>query len=271
MIQIALPEKISEKLQKTKDFINETAAPSLTSLNEVTEQAKTSLLETAGKAKDTLTQTKNQAVTTLNQATNTALESVSQITEKAKGAVSETTTKALTTITDTTNHAVNSVTEATDKAKLSLENTIQQVDTLNQSLSEGIQSAISSSLNIWISNHPRLVWLINHPLQAAGLLLLIIFLFSGLFRAISSSSEKLWLFFLQAPFKLIQFIFGLGYKSLGNVKASGLVAMKSNENLTTRERQERITHILSRLDKIKQEQDLLLQELATLIKSDKLN
>lgn len=269
MIQIALPERISEKLQKTKDFINETAAPSLTSLNEVSEQAKTSLLETAGKAKDTLTQTKNQAVNTLNQATNTALESVSDITEKAKGTVSETTTKALTTITNTKNQAVNSVTEVSDKAKASLENTFQQVDLLNRSISDGIQSAISASFNAWILDHPRLVWLVNHPLQTIGILLLIIFLFSGLFRAISSSTEKLWLFLLQAPFKLIQFIFGLGYKSLGNVKASGLVAMKSNENLTTSERQERITHILSRLAQIKQEQDLLLQELATLIKSDK--
>lgn len=271
MLEIALLQGISQNFQKTKDFFTETAGKSLNSVTEVTEKAKTSLSETAGNAKDTITQTSNQAFTNLNQVTNKAVESVSEVTEKAKGALSETTAKALTTVTETRNQAVNSVTEATDKAKASLENTIQQAESLNHSLSEGIQSAISSSLNAWIYDHPRLVWLVNHPLQTAGILLLILFLFSGLLKAVSSLTEKLWLFFLQAPFKLIQFIFALGSQSPGKVKASGLVATNSNEIYTSSDRQERMTNILSRLDKIKQEQDLLLQELATLIKSEKAN
>ncbi|MBD2043176.1 hypothetical protein [Microcoleus sp. FACHB-672] len=258
MLEIALLEKISQNFQKTKDLITET-----------TDKAKTSLSETAGSTKDTITQTSNQAFSNFTESTNKAIEGVTGIQEKAKGAFSETTTKAATTLTDTANKVVNSATEVAGKAKAFKENTFQQAESLNRSLSEGIQSTISSSLNVWIADHPRLIWLVNHPLQTAGILLLIIFLFSGLLKAISSYTEKLWLFLLQAPFKLIQFIFGLGSKSLGKVTASGLVATKSNEIYTSSDRQARMTNIVSRLTQIKQEQDLLLQELATLIKSDK--
>lgn len=240
-MQISLPEELIQNLQKTQDFFSETAANAVNSLNQATQQAKTAVSESAGQA----------------------IQSLNQITENAKTSVSETTNNALTTVSEKTNQAINSVTAATDAAKASLQETIQQAETLNRTLSEGIQASINSSLNSWIADHPRLVWLVNHPLQTLGLLLLGIFLFSGLLKAVSNLSEKFWVVLFSSPFKLVSS--GLGLIS----KSSQGREKKLEDILRGNDRQTRITAIINRLEAIKKEQDLLLEELAGLIKAEK--
>lgn len=240
-MQISLPEELTQNFQKTKDFFNETTATTVNSVNQATEQAKISVSQSVGQA----------------------MQSLNQVTENAKATLTETTNNAINTVTNKTTQAINSVTAATDAAKASLQETVQQAETLNRTLSEGIQASINSSLNIWIGNHPKLVWLVNHPLQALGLLLLAIFLFSGLLKAVSSFTEKFWIWLLTAPFKLISSAFGLISKS------SEKGDKKLEEILRGNDKEAQMTKILGRLENLKKEQDLLLEELADLMKSEK--
>lgn len=240
-MQISLPEELTQNFQKTKDFFTETTANAVNSVSQATQQAKTAVSESAGQA----------------------IQNLNQITENAKTSLTETTTNALNTVNEKTNQAINSVNAATDAAKESLQETIKQAETLNQTISEGIQASINSSLKHWIADHPRLMWLVNHPLQSLGLLLLGIFLFSGLLKAVFNLSEKFWVLLFSAPFKLVSS--GLGLIS----KSSQGGDKKLGEILRGNDRQTRITTILSRLEAMKKEQNLLLEELAALIKSDK--
>ncbi len=240
-MQISLPEELTQNFQKTQDFFAGTAANAVNSLSQATQQAKTAVSESAGQA----------------------IQNLNQITENAKTSLTETTNNALTTVSEKTNQAINSVSSATDAAKASLQETIQQAETLNHTLSEGIQASINSSLNTWIADYPRLVWLVNHPLQSLGLLLLGIFLFSGLLKAVSNLSEKFWVVLFSSPFKLVSS--GLGLIS----KSSQGKEKKLEDILRGNNRQTRITAIISRLEVMKKEQSLLLEELASLIKSEK--
>ncbi|MFB2967746.1 hypothetical protein ACE1CD_02120 [Aerosakkonema sp. BLCC-F183] len=322
---IALLDGLSQNLQKTKDFLNQTTINTVTSLTEATDKAKGSLHETAEKAQYTFDNTTSQAINILNQAankalgtvaetaekaknslstaasqaannvtltTNKAVESVTQTTEKAKdvitntagqavnsvnqvtnkalGTVTEITEKAKGALSETTNKAVANINEVSEKAKASLEETIQKTEGLSLSFSEGIQTAINSFINDWLNKHPLILWIWNHPLPSLAVLffiiLLVIFLVSGLLRAITSLSEKTWISIFQVPFKLLRAMLGLGHKSVDNVRRNELVTAGSGLTFNPSERQERVVHILSRLDTIKQEQELLIQELATLIK-----
>lgn len=236
-MQISLPEEMTQNFQKTKDFFNETT----NSVNQATEEAKTSL-----------SQSVTQAMQTLNQ-----------FTENAKTTLTDTTTNAINNVTNKTNQAINSVTTATDAAKPSLQETIHQAETLNRTLSEGIQASINSSLNAWIGNHPKLVWLVNHPLQTLGLLLLALFLFSGLLKAVSSFTEKFWIWLLTAPFKFVSSGLGLIFQSSqGRDK-------KLEEILRGNDKEAQMKKILGRLENLKKEQDLLFEELRNMVKLEK--
>ncbi|MCT7949831.1 hypothetical protein NG798_08535 [Ancylothrix sp. C2] len=240
-MQIYLPEEISQNFQKTKDFFNESAGNAVSSVSQANQQAKTALSQSAGQA----------------------IQSLNQITENAKTTLTQTTTNAVNTVSEKTNQAINSVSAATNAAKASLQETIQQAETLNRTLSEGIQASINSSLSSWIAGHPRLIWLVNHPLQSLVLLLLGLFLLSGLLKAVSNVTEKFWVWLFSFPFKLVGFGWGLIPKSSqGREK-------KLEDILRGNDRQARMTTILSRLEAIKKEQDLLLEELATVLKSEK--
>jgi hypothetical protein len=240
-MQISLPEELTQNLQKTKDFFNETTVTTVNSVNQATEQAKTSLSQSVGQA----------------------MQSLNQVTENAKTTLTETTTNAINTVTNQTNQAINSVNAVSDAAKASLEKTLHQAETLNRTLSEGIQASINSSLNTWIGNYPKLVWLVNHPLQTLGLLLLALFLFSGLLKAVSSFTEKFWILLLTAPFKFVSSGLGLIFKSSqGGDK-------KLEDILRGNDKEAQMTKIIGRLEALKKEQDLLFEELRTMVKLEK--
>lgn len=228
-MQIPLPEDVTKNLQNAKSFINN----AVDKVNQNVQQTKSTVLEST-----------SQSVETLNQAT-----------EKARDTITEAASSTLGNVTEKSGQLLNSITNATNTLKDSLQTTIEKIDSLNQTLSDGIQASINSSLNIWIDQHPQLVWLINHPLQSLGILLLGLFLFSGLLGAISRITEKFWLFILTYPFKIFSNSWLLISKSL----------QKDDNNQKT-EAQKRVAEILSRLESIRQEQTLLSQELESLIK-----
>lgn len=170
-----------------------------------------------------------------------AVNSVNQNTQQAKSVVRDGITSATTTL------------------KESLQTTVEKIDNLNQTLSDGIQASVNSSLNGLINNNPQLFWLINHPLQAFGISLLGLVLFSGLIGAISNLTEKFWLLIITYPFKLISNSFGLISKSFQKDNK-----LQKNISIET-ENQKCIAAVLSRLEANRQEQNLLLQELESLL------
>ena len=228
-MQILLPEDVTKNLQSAKSFINN----AVDSANQNFQQTKSSVLEN----------------------TSQSIESISQTTGRAKDTITEAASSTLGNVTEKSGQLLNSVSDATNALKDSLQTAIQKIDSLNQTLSDGIQASINSSLNGWIDQHPQLVWLVNHPLQSFGIFLLGLFLFSGLLGAISRITEKFWLFILTYPFKIFSNSWLFISKSL----------QKDDDNQKT-EAQKRVTEILSRLESIRQEQTLLSQELESLLK-----
>ena len=129
-----------------------------------------------------------------------------------------------------------------------------------------IEHAIASYFNQWLTAHAYLSWIISNPLPSLGLLLLAIFSLWGLFKAIGRGIEQIWLFLLTTPFKLIQPILRLVWRSiqrgLGYTSFSG---EQVEAKLISSSHSERIDRIIDRLQLLSQEQANLLGELSTLM------
>jgi hypothetical protein len=121
-------------------------------------------------------------------------------------------------------------------------------------MSGSIEHAVSSYLSQWMGQHPYFAWSIAHPVLSLGLVLIAIFLLWGLIKAIGRGVEQIWLFLLKTPFKLLQPMFrpiwGSIWRRIGHTGDSELSA--------------RSEQIIDRLHALNQEQQSLLQELATL-------
>jgi hypothetical protein len=131
-----------------------------------------------------------------------------------------------------------------------------------------IEHAVSNYFTHWLLDHPFLVWLISHPLLGLGLGLLTIFVLGGLLKAIGRGFEQVWLFLLKTPFKLLQPIFRLIWRSVlrifGHNNSSG-EQLESKAVPTVQP--EQIDRILDRLQTLHQEQQDLVAELAKLVGS----
>ena len=131
-----------------------------------------------------------------------------------------------------------------------------------------IEHAITSYFTQWLTAHVYLAWIISHPLPSLGLLLLAIFSLWGLFKAIGRGIEQIWLFLLTTPFKLLQPILRLMWRSIqrgfGHTSFSG-EQLESKPILPAHS--ERIDRIIDRLQLLSQEQENLLGELSTLMNS----
>ena len=186
------------------------------------------------------------------------MESINQITENARVNLTKAADNSFGNVTEKTNKLINGITSATTNLKDSLQANVGKIDNLNQTLSEGIQTSINSSLHSLIDNNPQLFWLTNHPLQALIIVLVGLVLFSGLIGAISHLTEKFWLLIITYPFKLISNGLRLISKSFQNDN-------KQKNISTETENQKCIAAVLSRLEANRQEQNLLLQELESLL------
>ena len=228
-MQIPVPEDVTKKLQNAKSFIDN--------------------------AVDSVNQNVQQTKNVVQDSTSQSVESINQATERAIDTITEAASSTLGNVTEKSGQLLNSVSSATNALKDSLQTTIEKIDSLNQTLSDGIQASINSSLNSWVDRYPQLVWLVNHPLQSFGIFLLGLFVFSGLLGAISRITEKFWLFILTYPFKILSNSWMFISKSL----------QKDDDNQKT-EPKKRVTEILNRLESIRQEQTSLSQELESLFK-----
>ncbi|WP_310485553.1 hypothetical protein [Chamaesiphon sp. VAR_48_metabat_403] len=131
--------------------------------------------------------------------------------------------------------------------------------------SESIERAVGNYFTQWFAAHPYLAWLSTHPLASLGLCLLVIFSAWGLIKAIGRGMEQIWLFLLTTPFKLLQPIFRLMWRSIR--RKFGHNSTKSDRldsQLTLTAPTDRVTEIVDRLHALTQEQQQLLHELAEL-------
>ena len=238
--------------------------------------AKDSLDEIAGFTVDTITEKTSQAVSTvtaaaekakgtMNETAHSAANSIAETVQQSKNSLTETTTQAIHSITDATKSAVSTVTETAQQASASLEETARVADNLNKAAASAIHDAVSAAIQNWLDSHPVISWMISHPVLDVVLFLLALFMLSGLFKALGSLSEKIWLFLLRSPLKLGHVFLNVAVKKRTPTKLPKYYHSASLDNSN-----ERITKILTRLEEIRQEQNHLLQEVSAMLKSEKL-
>jgi hypothetical protein len=131
-------------------------------------------------------------------------------------------------------------------------------------ISQSIEQAIASYFSNWLGQHSYLVWMLAHPLPSLILLIIGIFLLLGLFKAIGRGMEQLWVFLLKTPFRLLQPLFRLIWRS--TLRIFGHTNF-SESQLTVQTTTERIESIVDRLQILAREQELLLGELSSLTTS----
>ncbi len=200
----------------------------------------------------------------VNQRVNTLNNSVEQISESLKA-------KATTT----TNTAIDTVTT-------SLEQTWQTAEHLKNSTSGAIETAINSSLNHWLIQHPaifRLIqilsWAASHPIISVVILIFSLAILWSIIKAIVRVIETASWSILQFPVKLLEGLIKVSFFYLVKVASFAIQQIKPPkttdnqpvllpENLPTN-KQVRLAEITSRLEAIQKEQHELLQEAADLI------
>ena len=129
-----------------------------------------------------------------------------------------------------------------------------------------IEHAITSYFTQWLTAHVYLAWIIAHPLPSLGLLLLAIFSLWGLFKAIGRGIEQIWLFLLTTPFKLLQPLVRLMWRSIQRgLGRTNFSEEQLESKLISPAHSQQIERIIDRLQSLSQEQEKLLSELSTLV------
>lgn len=132
------------------------------------------------------------------------------------------------------------------------------MDYLSNRVAISVQDWVTSSTEEWFAQHPLIAWGVDHPLWTLGVILLVIFLCWGFLKAIAQLIERVWLLIFQFPLRLSQWLF----RSLFNLyRRKPLAASEAEES------GDRLAVILQQLDRLRQEQDQLLEEVKTLLSS----
>ncbi|MBD2413890.1 hypothetical protein FACHB389_17250 [Nostoc calcicola FACHB-389] len=181
--------------------------------------------------------------------------------------------------------ATTTTDQAIDTVTTSLEGTWQTAEQFKSTTSGAVKTAINSSVNDWLIQHPvflRLVqivsWAANHPIISVVILLFALALLWSIIRAIVRFIETVSWSILQVPVKFLQTLVKVGFLSLtkvGSFAVQGITTAKKTDNLPALlpenlpvNKQQRLAEISSRLEAIQQEQHELLQEAADLIAAD---
>jgi len=120
---------------------------------------------------------------------------------------------------------------------------------------------ITTSVQMWIAEHPIVAWVVAHPLWAIAVILLVLLSAWGLLGAIARFIQQAWLFILQAPLKLIYWLFGRTFKLFNQVNAFQFTQLDQPDT------QKRLPEILDRLEILRKEQEILIQEMRLLLES----
>ncbi len=136
----------------------------------------------------------------------------------------------------------------------------------NGSIINGVVDALLSPVQDWLSQHPRIVWLLVNPGWLLVALVIALFLLSGLLRAMSSLTEKLWLGLLKLPIRLVQWIWQGSLFLLRRSAAETQSNLAQSSLIRPSEPSpDRLTEVLDRLEMLRREQDELIQEMKSLL------
>ncbi len=183
---------------------------------------------------------------------------VSQTLESVKQVIGNVAGKT----TDTLHGASSVMTQTAERSKLALDGTFQKAEQLGGSITNGMQDAMVTSLQQWLAQHPIFAWVVAQPLWAIALLCLSLFLGWSLLGALVRVTQNVWLLILQAPWKLVQWLFGGIWQWFNRPDANPVPRFEPPAPLHPR-----LAEILDRLDTLRQEQDALMQEMQAILLS----
>ncbi|OUL29446.1 hypothetical protein BV372_23675 [Nostoc sp. T09] len=212
---------------------------------------------------------------------NNSVNSLTNSAQQAGQSFKETANQA-------TDKAINTVTTTWEQAKGSVEESLQTAEQIKSTTSVAVQTAIASSMNDWLAQHPfflKLVqilsWATNHPIISCVILVFILALVWSIIKAIMRLIEAASWSILQVPIKLIQALIKVSFLSLSKFGTFALQKMTNTQPISQmsallpedsqiiyQDKQQRLVEISHRLEAIQQEQHELLQEAADLIASN---
>ena len=146
------------------------------------------------------------------------------------------------------------------KASSLLQNATEKASSLDDYVLDSISDSVVSRFDAWLMQHPFIFWLVNHPIISliGGLITIILTvrLLATIYRAIANMIDRMWLWILRSPWLLLKFLFGW------EVKPHPPNSIVTNYEVTNNP--EQLQEIMTRLDKIQQQQEQILQDLAQL-------
>ncbi len=218
------------------------------------------------------------AKSAVNQSVNSINNSAQQFSQSFKETANTTTDQALDTVTTTF-----------EKAKDSIEQTWQTAEQIKSTTSLALQTAVTSSVNDWLHQHPAFLqlfhilnWAVNHPIISFIILLLVIALILSMIKAIIRLIQTASWSILQIPLKLIWAFLQVSFVSLTKFRAFNIQLVRDHKTTNKvvdfsadpqsiyQDKYQRLSEISSRLAEIQQEQQELLQEAADLIATEKI-
>lgn len=136
----------------------------------------------------------------------------------------------------------------------------EKTTSIDNYLVDSVVNSVGSSINNWLIQHPLIAWLVNHPLitfvGSFLILILIIRLLVTIYRAIADMIDRLWLGILRSPWLLLKLLFGWSAKPV--------TTESTITNYEVTHNPEQLQEIMVRLDKIQQQQEQIIQDLAQL-------
>ena len=141
--------------------------------------------------------------------------------------------------------------DATDKAT-----------SIDDYLVDSIGSSVGNRVDAWLIHHPFVSWLVAHPVislvSTLIAIVLTIRLLVTVYRAIANVIDRIWLQILRSPWLLLKFFFGW------ETKPKTVAANTTVTNYEVTNNPEYLQEIMIRLEKIQQQQEQLIKDIAML-------
>jgi hypothetical protein len=163
---------------------------------------------------------------------------------------------------DNLDNLANKLTPLKTEALSLVHQAAEKASSADDYLIKSIGNSIGSPIAVWLAQHPSIAWLVNHPLIAilTSLIatILLVRLLLTVYRAIASTIDRLWLAILRSPWRLLKFLFGW------ETKPKTITSNTTVTNYEVTNDSQQLQEILTRLDRIQQQQQEIIQDLALL-------
>jgi len=198
-----------------------------------------------------LTKVKSQVAGRLAEMSEATQNALMNLSERATRAIAQPLHQTQAALSETATHAKTSLDET-------INGTMQRTERMGNAFGEGIQSAVVGSLQEWLATHPMLAWLITHPLYTLAIGLLVLVLLWGLIGAIANLVQQAWSALLQAPLRLIRWLWRGSISLFTTATLPKATTPESDKN-------QRLVDLLNQLEAIRLQQDQLLEEVKAIL------